>query len=68
MMRVLVIRAAVMALLAATGGCTYADRNKLAVGVCERTAGCTVTDERERRGPLQVQAMEHPRKAKTTER
>jgi hypothetical protein len=51
------------------GGCTLADRNVVALTLCQRTAGCTVSSEPTSYGPPQVQAMEGRTKAsKTTEK
>lgn len=51
------------------GGCTTVDRNLMAVGLCERTAGCTVTRTQPDYGPPQVSAMENRKPvSKTTQK
>jgi hypothetical protein len=56
-------------LILTLGGCTLADRNAVAVGMCQRTAGCTVTTQPSTYGPPQVQAMENRKPvSKTTEK
>ena len=51
------------------GGCTLADRNAIAVGLCERTNGCTVTKNATDYGPPQGSAMENRKPvSKTTKR
>ena len=63
------MRFGVALLMVGLGGCTTADRNLVAVGLCERTAGCTVTREPRDEGPPQVRAMENRKPvSKTTEK
>lgn len=50
-------------------GCTTAERNVVAVGLCARTEGCTVTRTPRDDGPPQVRAMEDRKPvSKTTEK
>ncbi|QDZ08381.1 hypothetical protein FPZ24_13630 [Sphingomonas panacisoli] len=63
------MKRAILPLFLCLGGCTTADRNVLAVGLCERTAGCTVTRNEPDYGPPQVRAMENRKPvSKTTEK
>ncbi len=49
--------------------CTTAERNVVAVGLCGRTAGCTVTRTPRDDGPPQVRAMEDRKPvSRTTEK
>lgn len=63
------LRLGVVVLAIGIGGCTLEQRNVVAVGLCERTAGCTVTKNLSDNGPPQVSAMENRKPvSRTTEK
>lgn len=47
-------------LLMGLSGCTLADRNALALTMCERSPNCHASGRPEIYGPPQVRALEHP--------
>lgn len=63
------MKPALIVLALCLAGCTTVDRNIVAVGLCERTPGCTVTKTPRDDGPPQVRAMEDRKPvSRTTEK